>query len=92
MTPLSQTLVRKPAVHLQRVLYRSSWAPRIHFLKADQGLPPGPATSLATDAAAAPLANWTTNLTGVFDVSGAFSNAIPINTSEPARFFRMKTP
>jgi hypothetical protein len=45
-----------------------------------------------TDDAAAPLANWTTNLTGVFDVSGAFSNAIPINTSEPARFFRMKTP
>ena len=42
---------------------------------------------------AAPIANWTTNLTGVvFDGSGGFSNAFPINTSERARFFRLKTP
>jgi hypothetical protein len=41
---------------------------------------------------AAPVANWTTNSTGVFDASGGFSNAFPINVSERARFFRIKTP
>lgn len=39
-----------------------------------------------------PLANWTTNTTGVFNGSGAFSNAIPINPTEATRFFRLKTP
>jgi hypothetical protein len=41
---------------------------------------------------AAPLANWTTDTTGVFDGSGGFSNAFPINPSVPARFFQLRTP
>ena len=45
------------------------------------------ATNLAT-----PISNWTTNTTGVFDTGGAFSNAIPVNTSTPAQFFLLKTP
>jgi hypothetical protein len=45
------------------------------------------ATNLAT-----PVTSWTTNTTGVFNGSGAFSNAIPINVSTRASFFRMKTP
>jgi len=32
------------------------------------------------------------NSTGVFNGSGAFSNAIPINPAEATRFFRLKTP
>jgi len=38
------------------------------------------------------VANWTVSATGVFDGSGAFSNAIPINVSTPAAFFRLRTP
>jgi autotransporter-associated beta strand protein len=41
---------------------------------------------------AAPLANWTTDITGVFNGSGGFSNAFPINSSVPARFFQLRTP
>jgi hypothetical protein len=44
-------------------------------------------TNLAT-----PMAFWTTNTTGNFDGSGNFSNAIPIRTSTPAKFFRLRTP
>jgi len=39
------------------------------------------------DDVAAARATWTTNSTAFYG-SGAFSNAIPINSAEPARFFR----
>jgi autotransporter-associated beta strand protein len=39
-----------------------------------------------------PFALWTTNTAGNFDGNGDFSNAIPISTSTPARFFRLRTP
>ena len=56
----------------------------------------GPAGSsytwLTSTNVAAPLANWTTNTSGVFDGSGGFSNAFPINASERVRLFRLKTP
>jgi len=45
---------------------------------------------LSTTNVASPL--WSTNTTGVFDGNGGFSNAIPINHSEPKRFFRFRTP
>jgi hypothetical protein len=38
------------------------------------------------------LTEWTTNSTGVFDGSGAFSNAIPIIPSQPGRFFVLRIP
>jgi hypothetical protein len=34
--------------------------------------------------------NWTTNSISTLDGSGAFSNTIPINASQPANFFRMR--
>jgi hypothetical protein len=37
-------------------------------------------------------AQWTTNMVGTLDGSGAFSNALPVNTSEAARFFWLRTP
>jgi autotransporter-associated beta strand protein len=39
-----------------------------------------------------PTAQWTTNTTGTFDGTGAFSNALPVNVSEPARFYRIRVP
>lgn len=57
------------------------------------GGPPGASyTWLTSTNLAAPLASWKTNLTGVFDSNSGFSNAFPINVSEPARFFLMRTP
>jgi autotransporter-associated beta strand protein len=57
------------------------------------GGPPGASyTWLTSSNVAAPLASWTTNSTGVFDGSGGFSNAFPINPSVPAKFFRLRTP
>ena len=41
---------------------------------------------------AAPLAEWKTNAVGVVNSSGSWSNAIPLSTSEPKRFFRLKMP
>lgn len=40
----------------------------------------------------APPVSWITNSTGRLDGTGAFSNAIPINASEPAKFFRLRLP
>jgi hypothetical protein len=39
-----------------------------------------------------PVANWTVSVTGTLDSSGAFSNAIPINVTHPASFFRLRMP
>jgi len=55
------------------------------------GGPPGASyTWLTATDVGAPV--WTTNSTGTFNGSGGFSNAFPINVSEPARFFRLQTP
>jgi hypothetical protein len=56
------------------------------------GSPGGSYTWLTSTDVSAPLASWTTNSVGVFEGDGTYSNAIPINTSEPARFFRLQTP
>jgi hypothetical protein len=39
-----------------------------------------------------PLTNWTVSATGVLDATGSFSNAIPINVSQPADYFRLWMP
>jgi autotransporter-associated beta strand protein len=49
-------------------------------------------TWLTTTNLATPMASWKTNTTGSFDGSGDFSNAIPVSTSTPAQFFRLRTP
>jgi hypothetical protein len=56
------------------------------------GTPGGSYSWLTATDVNAPLANWTTNSTGVFNGSGAFSDAIPINPAEATRFFRLKLP
>jgi hypothetical protein len=37
-----------------------------------------------------PSANWSVGATGVTDGAGAFSNAIPVDTTKPATFFRLR--
>ena len=39
-----------------------------------------------------PLTNWTVSATGVLDATGSFSNAIPINVSQPSGYFRLWMP
>lgn len=56
------------------------------------GSPSGAYTWLTSTNVAAPAADWTTNSIGSFDATGAFSNAIPVNPSEPLRFFKMRVP
>lgn len=54
---------------------------------------PGESYALLTSTnVTAPIATWTTNLTGIVNGSGILSNAIPISASELTRFFRLKTP
>jgi len=56
------------------------------------GTPSGTYSLLTATNLTTPIASWTTNTTGTFDTGGAFSNAIPVNATTPAQFFRMKTP
>jgi hypothetical protein len=56
------------------------------------GTPNASYTWYATTNLAAPV-TWTpTAITGNLDGAGAFSNAIPVSTTTPARFFRLHLP
>jgi hypothetical protein len=47
---------------------------------------------LSTTNLLSPMASWTVIATGVSDGSGAISNAIPINVTNPPTFFRIRVP
>jgi autotransporter-associated beta strand protein len=49
-------------------------------------------TWLTSTNVAAPAIEWTPSTTGTFGSGGAFSNAIPVSTTEKARFYRMRVP
>jgi hypothetical protein len=55
------------------------------------GVPNGSYTWLSTTNLTAPIV-WTTNSSGTLDATGSFSNAIPINASQKADFFRLWVP
>ena len=61
------------------------------ILQGANGTPSATYSIITATDVATPLINWTTNTTGVFGLSGVFSNAIPLG-SNPAGFFRIKTP
>jgi hypothetical protein len=61
------------------------------ILTGTGGTPNRPYTWLSTTNLTAPII-WTTNTTGVLDGSGSFSNALPINVSQPAGFYRLRMP
>jgi autotransporter-associated beta strand protein len=56
------------------------------------GTPNGSYSIVTSTNVAAPVSTWTTNSVGTFDGTGAFSNGIPVNATEPARFFLLRTP
>ena len=60
------------------------------ILTGGGGIPGTGYTWLTTTNLATPLANWTTNSTGVFDANGAYSNSLPTGAS--ARFYRLRQP
>lgn len=55
------------------------------------GTPNAGYTWLAATNLSAPI-HWITNSTGTLDGAGALSNAIPINVSQPARYFWLRLP
>jgi len=61
------------------------------ILTGTGGSPNGAYTWLVATNLSAPI-NWKTNSTGTLDGTGAFSNTIPINASQPANFFRLRMP
>jgi len=62
------------------------------ILKGAGGAPGHAYSVIGTTNLAVPLANWTVSTTGILDGSGSFSNAIPINPSEPKWFFTIRMP
>jgi autotransporter-associated beta strand protein len=75
------------------VTIQSTVAPGGNLILAGAGGTAGGSYAILTSTnVAAPLTTWTTNVTGVFDGSGGFSNAIPITPTESRRFFLIKTP
>jgi len=62
------------------------------ILTGTGGTPGGSYVWLTSTNLATAIASWTTNTTGTFDGSGAFSNAIPINHAELDRFFLLRAP
>ena len=62
------------------------------ILTGSGGTPGENYTWLTSTNLAAPLSTWTTAGTGVFGNNGAFSNAIPIISSQPAGFFVLEIP
>jgi hypothetical protein len=61
------------------------------ILTGSGGTPHSGYTWLVTTNLSVPI-DWKTNSTGSLDGTGAFSNAIPINPSQPASFFRLRLP
>ena len=55
------------------------------------GTPNAAYTWLMATNLSAPI-NWTTNRTGTLDGTGAFSNVIPIDASQPASFLKLRLP
>jgi alpha-L-rhamnosidase len=61
------------------------------ILTGINGTPNSGYTWLVATNLSAPI-NWMTNRTGTLDGTGAFSNAVPINASQPANFLRLRMP
>ena len=58
-------------------------------LTGSGGPPGGTYYLLTTTNVAGPLANWTRLSINTFSATGTFSNAVPINLSEPQRFYAL---
>jgi alpha-L-fucosidase 2 len=73
------------------VIKRAALSGDTLVLQGTNGLSGGSYAVLTSTNLGLPMAGWTTSVIGAFDVNtGAFSNAVPANTSEPLRVFRLK--
>jgi hypothetical protein len=61
-------------------------------LTGSGGSPGGTYSVLTSTNVGTALSTWTTNTSGTFNGAGGFSNSIPVSSSEPARFFLLKSP
>jgi len=59
---------------------------------ASGGTPSSGYTLLSSTNLATPISAWITNSTGSLDASGNLSNTIPLNPSQPVKFFRIRQP
>lgn len=62
------------------------------ILTGTGGTPNGSYSVLSSTNVAAPLSEWIVSASGTFDGTGAYSNAIPVNASEPRRFYQLRIP
>ena len=62
------------------------------ILTGTGGTPNRAYTWVTTTNVLIPLAGWTISSTGVTDATGSFSNAIPLNVSQPGNYFRLRMP
>ena len=62
------------------------------ILTGTGGIPSGSYEWLTTTNVANPIALWTTNISGLFDGTGTFSNSIPVNALQKSQFFRLQEP
>ena len=62
------------------------------IIRASNGLPGSSFSLITSTNLTLPLSEWSATATGVFDGSGASSNSISVNLTEPARFFRIQQP
>jgi len=85
-TNLTSTVVIPPTLARPRVSGGNL------ILTGTGGSPSAGYTWLTATNVATPLANWTTNTTGALDGSGAFSNAFPVDATQPTKFFRLRLP
>ncbi len=77
----------------QPVLSEVSLTGDAMILHGSNGLPGGTYTILTSTNLAMPLAMWTSNGAGIFDLqTGTFSRSLPVNTFEIERYFRVRQP
>jgi hypothetical protein len=62
------------------------------ILSGTGGTPGGGYTWLTSISLTNPIGVWTVAANGVYNSVGAFTNAIPVNNTTPAQFFRFRTP
>ncbi len=78
---------------VKQLTFESTTVTNGNLVMAGAGGTPGASyTVLESTNAAAPLSSWITNRIGVFDATGAFSTAIPIQKTAPAWFFTLRVP
>jgi hypothetical protein len=63
-----------------------------NFVLTGGGTPGDTYSILVSTNVGAPLSEWKTNAVGTVNSGGAWTNTIPLSTSEPKRFFRLKMP